>query len=82
MFDIGKDLQTAYDIGYEHGLKKSFEWISVKDRLPEYNKDVLVYTKMGYMDVDFNKSSFSANFYRNNRDVTHWMPLPEPPKGE
>ena len=66
------------------------EWISVKDRLPDYFTSVLVW-------CPGNKCIYAA--YRNARQewytfddtiaghvvvnmVTHWMPMPAPPKGE
>lgn len=64
-------------------------WISVKDRLPEESGKVLVYCKDGYMSAvhysakhqQFN--NFDACAKRDEVwDVTHWMPLPEPPKEE
>ena len=33
--DIGKDLQRAYDDGYEHGKQDAVRWIPVTERLPE-----------------------------------------------
>ena len=64
------------------------EWISVKDRLPEEKVNCIVYYKHAYCDNDgywaigicFNDGEkFQINpAYK----VTHWMPLPEPPKGE
>lgn len=55
-------------------------WISVKDRLPEEHERILTYDK--YSDVKENRLlmskpcvSWSQGFH-----VTHWMPLPEPPK--
>ena len=59
------------------------EWISVKDRLPEPEKHYcLVKTTWGahhiaYFDYDENK--WFSN-YGLTLNVTHWMPLPEPPK--
>jgi hypothetical protein len=62
------------------------EWISVKDRLPEKDFKVLCFYSNQYIDVleywydekeipvFFNPPLHSVN------DVTHWMPLPEPPK--
>ena len=68
------------------------EWISVKDRLPEYSNDgfadaVLVtdgfVQHMAYFvggEWRFAESGEIKEpmWYR----ITHWMPLPQPPKGE
>ena len=68
------------------------EWISVKDRLPEYSNDgfadaVLVtdgfVQHMAYFvggEWRFAESGEIKEpmWYR----ITHWMPLPNPPKGE
>lgn len=57
------------------------EWISVKDRLPEEDTWVLVYSRQGRytnLKVDYiHGGKWFHSFY-----VTHWMPLPEPPKEE
>lgn len=64
------------------------EWISVKDRLPELETqgcsvDVL-FTEDG--KTFFGYVCFSDNVFRCQstdeycHQVTHWMPLPEPPK--
>ena len=71
------------------------EWISVKERLPEEKTYVLILsdTIAGKMEkVSFlYKDSESRNCWaaldeygKNLFDwqPTHWMPLPEPPKGE
>ena len=64
------------------------EWISVKDMMPEDDSDVIAYLRTGeegrifpanyakgvWFDCIFNK--------RVTETTTHWMPLPEPPKGE
>ena len=62
------------------------EWISVKERLPQEKVDCIVHYKHAYCDNDgywaigicFNDGEkFQINpAYK----VTHWMPLPEPPK--
>lgn len=63
------------------------EWISVDDRLPENiaNRVLVVcersngvfyahYEKPFWINLETDKPFIST--------VTHWMPLPEPPKGE
>ena len=62
------------------------EWISVKDRLPKNGKeDVLIALRWGEVDIgwceDGRWRSEFVNEYEDG-EVTHWMPLPQPPKGE
>lgn len=54
-------------------------WISVEDRLPEKTELVLVKSKLVKMKTDF--ICKDGNWYTTPA-VTHWMPLPEPPKEE
>lgn len=68
---------------------KSGEWISVKDRLPEDNENVLAHTRYGEIRVFLSDEEGDwfderGRFYSRNTSgaVTHWMPLPEPPKEE
>ena len=72
----------------DHGVTVQ-EWISVKDRLPEAG---------GYVVCIAKRNPFSrfmpmvARIEKNGwvnpiteqyiSEVTHWMPIPEPPKGE
>ena len=57
------------------------EWISVEDRLPEQGQEVIVYSG-GVLKP----TVFAYQFWNKNYDswarITHWMPLPQPPKGE
>ena len=73
------------------------EWISVKDKLPPYNHDVLVYRPdmamkilvdnyyeyYGEDDAEWHEgwAKYGKDIH-NNPLITHWMPLPHPPKGE
>ena len=66
-----------------HGVTVQ-EWISVKDRLPEANQRVLTVDDSGYVVVNCISSRFDGWFSNafDQKRVTHWMPLPQPPKGE
>ncbi len=68
------------------------EWISVKDRLPCENKEVL----MTYNNLVMEGLFVNRKFYHSSvcahvegycscdeqEGITHWMPLPLPPKDE
>ena len=59
-------------------------WISVNERLPEVERDVLVYMgnevcKVCWRDERGDWHTSTRLF--DKEDVTHWMPLPELPKG-
>ena len=55
------------------------EWIPVDDRLPDKPMKCLVYTKRGECG-GYDISYYNQGFYLQYANVTHWMPLPEPPK--
>ena len=62
------------------------EWIPIKDRLPKNEKeDVLIALRWGMVDIGwYEEGKWSSEFVNEYEDgeVTHWMPLPQPPKGE
>ena len=71
-----------------HGVTVQ-EWISVEDRLPEQFVPVLVQmpgeepfptVREGFISNDGIWQS--AMFRREPGEVTHWQPMPHPPKGE
>lgn len=61
------------------------EWISVKDKLPEKGISVFCYSLTdGYVVDSFrmmigNEPEFNGTREYWRTDITHWMPLPEPP---
>ena len=60
-------------------------WISVEDRLPDDCVEVLIHdTYCGVLIGWHNKKDnvFTCEFANQLDDVTHWQPLPDPPKGE
>lgn len=58
------------------------EWISVKDRLPEQYSFVLSFNGLGVGEAFFDGWRFLGACKDEILSTTHWMPLPEPPKGE
>lgn len=84
----GVDANALTDHLIAHGVTVQ-EWISVDDRLPEAG---------GYVVCIAKRNPFSrfmpmvARIEKNGwvnpiteqyiSDVTHWMPIPQPPKGE
>ena len=68
-------------------------WISVEERLPEDCKHVLVFMRRNvvpgwsvdywHIDTDWlDDGNWSKNPTGGYFNITHWMPLPEPPKEE
>jgi hypothetical protein len=66
---------------------ESQKWISVKDRLPEKGKAVLCFcTNDDYWIALWDRCDdqlwSDGEWWRAKDFVTHWMHLPQPPKGE
>lgn len=57
------------------------DWIKVGDRLPPSGVEVLIYN-IDYPDEDIDIDEISPYGDWIENYVTHWMPLPEPPKDE
>jgi hypothetical protein len=86
LLEIGFDLETACD--FLNSIKDAdvapkSAWISVDERLPDKQAQYLIVDDEGYMEVALWTRQFGwfSHVNRGNK-VTHWMPLPEPPKGE
>lgn len=82
---IIEDIPAADVAPVKHG-----KWISVKERLPEEHENVLVAVKSPFfvtllnideMEYDEVKEEKTWLLHeRGDYKITHWMPLPEPPK--
>lgn len=63
-------------------------WISVEERLPEGHEYVLCCGSKGGQFVGWvaqsvrGKKAYAFQHGGNGRRITHWRPLPEPPKEE
>lgn len=84
-----KKLMDLHQIIHDLQEKLHCRWISIKDRLPEEGE--LVLTNRGAssdlrMEVDYlvyfedGHKTWSCTREKEQSLVTHWMPLPHPPK--
>ena len=71
----------------DHGVTVQ-EWVSVKERLPQEKVNCIVHYKHAYCDND-DYWAIGMCFYDGEKfqfdpayKVKHWMPMPQPPKGE
>ena len=70
-----------------HGVTVQ-EWIPVTERLPEKGQEVLVFdtrenwTGFAWLRPDETWTALGFDFPFDLGEVTHWMPMPQPPKGE
>ena len=77
--------EQAFKNGYEKGKPK---WIPVTERLPDDDSDVLAYLRIGeegrIYPANYAKGMWFDCIFNTpaTENTTHWMPLPEPPKGE
>ena len=92
----GCEYEEAADYFISNGVTVQ-EWVSVDDKLPPYNHNVLVYRPnmamkilvdnygayYGEDDDEWHEgwARYGEDIH-NNPLITHWMPLPQPPKGE
>lgn len=89
-------MDIAKVLYHQEGYRKQSEWISVDERLPdcEYGSEteaLLFRLKTGSVEAGYfgTGGRFRDKYFRcyhhanegwDAKDVTHWMPLPEPPK--
>ena len=62
--------------------REKAEWISVKNGLPEKRGPYLAYAVGEYSFIDVVVYYPHLKKWNCGYEVTHWMPLPETPKGE
>ena len=72
------------------GLKSAGGWIIIEDAQPKIDEEVLILLEVGgniergrYIgDGDFKSNWCNRRGKNHTYKVTHWMPLPELPKGK
>jgi hypothetical protein len=89
---VGASKMVSSSETLNNSSNNSNGWISVKDRLPDDGKEVLgiVYNdiRLGWIDLittdpgQFHWVSSGIYIDKGHYALTHWMPLPEPPKEE
>lgn len=76
--------RDQYEKGYDDAMA-DHKWIPVAERLPEKEGTYLTYTEKERIHLDcfcIYPNHGTQFWVCGNGKVTHWMPLPEPPKGE
>ena len=78
-------------INEEPAVRANSGWISLKERLPDNVEEVLIYCPE-FCEKIKQATWCGEDFFVEREDLivepapngycTHWMPLPEPPKGE
>lgn len=88
-YDVAIDCMTECIEKKASDVQPVDRWISVKDRLPEEQQCILAYEKdYGVMWGDYQGIKYSQPVWIVRKqgliirttEVTHWQPLPEPPK--
>ena len=81
------DMNVAWKVWQAAKAQAVQEWISVEDNLPNRQVNVLVASKHDFLCI-----ASLTNNHKNNKfydgdgfainSITHWMPLPKPPKAQ
>lgn len=82
---VGLLEDVLWEINAQPTLTPPNEWVSVEDRLPASGQNVIATNGSDVGEAWY--ASLSRSWYRYNglewnricREVTRWMPLPEPP---
>ena len=76
---VSQCISSDYCKGWNDAIDEMPKWIDVKDGLPEKADWYLVYAENQRPFVAYFKGkTFPLNNHYHK--ITHWMPLPEPPK--
>ena len=85
---VSQCISSDYCRGWNDAVDEMPRWISVKERLPEERLCVSVYIQEDggayWIETAFRRDGKwrIQGEYVIDRNITHWMHLPEPPKEE
>ena len=96
LYEQMKKMVAMYQDEIVPGMREQLEkhkWIPVTERLPEKDGRYLTINEHGMVyDAEYSrfykgfgeKNEFDdgTDYFMQDIGITHWMPLPEPPKGE
>lgn len=73
------DWTDALEAMREFARQERDEWISVEDRLPGLGQHVIIYIGNSHEVISVRWVKGCLRFYKEHH-ITHWQPLPSPPK--
>lgn len=86
------DILLDNGVTFAKDTDASSKWISVEERLPEDDVIVLVWYASEYGSYGMGFANFAKQFGTDTqgdtftpkgmKEITHWMPLPQPPREE
>lgn len=83
---VSQCVSADYCRGWNDAVDEMPRWISVEERLPEEKEDVAAIVRYNENVWEYGIAFRMDGSWRMNVagqvEVTHWMPLPEPPKEE
>lgn len=74
--EVVADYLLANGVTFATDTNVGGKWISVEDELPEATYQVLTVDDEDWIEID----ALGSEDWLSHRNVTHWMPLPVPPK--
>ena len=86
-FSVSVNPDTEKEMATQVWNKRTPGWISVDDRLPKDEERILIFVALeGHESVQLDTCYEDCGYmhldsgYAFGAEVTHWMPLPEPPR--
>ncbi len=79
-FNIHEPWEQFLERVWQLHVENCSSWVSVEEELPEQNRLVLTYngTSINLLMLAGNGKWYDHSVAQH-RNITHWMPLPEPP---